>query len=158
MWNKLTESDLRLVLSQDEIERISTLSLDPSLKTVVQDSLDMAADAFRGAFAGKGFTMDVREHYIPASYRHWVLVYARQICWTRFPMSPNYAMDDLRKEEQKTALQMLKDPCVGTETPDWEHSSKNPENGKIKNGTITLPPLRFDSDLFHYHNLSIDLI
>ena len=54
-WKHLTTDDLRLALSEDELERLGTLSLDESkLSVVLQETLDNAADAFRAAWASGG--------------------------------------------------------------------------------------------------------
>ena len=36
-WKQLTIDDLRLVLAEDEVEKLNEVSLDPSLSTVIQD-------------------------------------------------------------------------------------------------------------------------
>lgn len=55
-WKHLTTADLRLALSEDELTRLGTLSLDDSkLSVVLQETLDNAADAFRAAWASKGY-------------------------------------------------------------------------------------------------------
>lgn len=36
-WARLTINDLRLVLAEDEIQKLNEISLDPSMSTVVQD-------------------------------------------------------------------------------------------------------------------------
>lgn len=160
-WKQLTIEDLKMVLSQDEIDRVNSLSLDPALSCVVNDTLDMVSDTWRGALAGKSVKLDTRAHYTPSSYSYYILVHARQVIWSRFPNSQVYAIDEIRKDEAKRALEMLQKTTIGVEPPDWEHDPENPDNPDFrgyKAGSITLPKLRFDEDLFHYHNLSIDLI
>ena len=49
-WKRLTIDDLRLVLAEDEIDKLDTRSLEPNLSAVIQQQLDVASDAFRGAF------------------------------------------------------------------------------------------------------------
>lgn len=159
-WKHLSNADLKLVLSQDEIDKVSTLSLDPSLSAVVDDTIDMVSDTWRGALSGKGVKLDVREHYTPSAYSYFILVHARQVIWSRFPNSQVYAIDEIRKDEAKRALEMLQKTTIGVEPPDWEHDPENPDNPDFrgyKAGSITIPKLRFDEDLFYYHNLSIEL-
>ena len=36
-WKQLTIDDLRLVLAEDEVEKLNEVSLDPSLSPVIQD-------------------------------------------------------------------------------------------------------------------------
>ena len=152
MWTQLTITDLQIILSQDEIDALNTLSLDPSKTHVVQDMIDMASDLYRGAFISKSYEIDTREHYTPSNYRHFILVYARWAIWTRFPMSPSIALDDARKAEYELACDMLKDPMLGVDKPDWEHSNKNPENpdnaGQQQGGSIGIPFLRMDASLY----------
>ena len=159
-WNKLTTDDIKKILSQDELERLKDISVDPGIQNVVQDAIDLVADMFRGAFKAKGYPIDTREHYIPSSYALPVLQYARYVAWSRFPNSPDIALDEVRKEEVKRLVELLKNPYIGAEKPEWEHSSENPDNlesGKSKNslGTIVIPPyLRFDETLYCWSAIS----
>lgn len=157
-WKKLTIEDLQVILSQDEIDSLNTLSLDPTKTQVVQDMIDMASDLYRGAFISKSYEIDTREHYTSSNYRHFILVYARWAIWTRFPMSPSIALDDARKAEYELAVDMLKDPKIGVEKPEWEHSSKNIDNpdnqGQVSSGSIKIPFLRFDEQLYHWAAIS----
>lgn len=57
-----------------------------------------------------------------------MLVHARYACWTRFPNSGAFALDDTRKEEYNKAMQLLKDPYIATSKPEWEYDPSNPEN------------------------------
>ena len=76
---------------------------------------------FRGAFRAKGYAVDVRDNYVPSGYVLPVLQYARYVAWSRFPNSPDIALDE------------------------WEHSSENPDvTGSSGVGSISLPFLRFD--------------
>ena len=143
MWSQLTIDDMKLYLSQDELDSLNTYSVN--VDEVVNKELDVIADMFRGAFISKSYEIDTREHYIPSSYKHFVCVYARWSLWTRFPMSPSVALDDARKAEYELVKDLLKDAYIGVDKPDWEYSSNNPENpGKIQGGSIKLPFLRFD--------------
>lgn len=54
-WSRLTKDDLRLVLAEDEVQKLDEISLDPSLSAVVQQQLDMVSDAFRGAWQSRGY-------------------------------------------------------------------------------------------------------
>ena len=125
-WKRLTIEDLKKILSDDETEKlieISTKSPD-----VVQDVLDIVADAWRGAFMGKGYDVDVRDNYVPTEYTYWILVHARYAIWTRFPNSPVYALDEARKAEYEKALELLKNPYLSTSKPDYsDDPSLKPE-------------------------------
>ena len=148
-WNRLTIDDMKLYLSQDELDSLNTYSTD--VENVINQQLDAIADMFRGAFVSKSYEIDTREHYIPSSYKHFVCSYARYVIWQRFPMSPNVALDDARKAEYELVKGLLKDAYIGVDKPDWEHSSNNPENtGKIQGGSIKLPFLRFDQSLYDW--------
>lgn len=126
MWKHLTLSDMKLYLSQDELDQLNSASVD--IEDVVDKQLDVIADMFRGAFLSKGYEIDTREHFIPSSYQHFVCTYARYCVWTRFPMSPAIALDEARKAEYEFIQSLIKDPKIGTDKPDWEHSSENPDN------------------------------
>lgn len=146
-WKRLTPDDLRLVLAQDELDKLSSCSLGAEeLGQILQDQLDMVSDAYRGAFASKGYDVDVRDHYTPASYRNFVLNYARFQIFTRFPMTGDYALDENRKKQWEEAQGLLKDPFIGTERPDY---SDDPElSGRTDlssrgDGAITMPWQKF---------------
>ena len=149
MWNKLTIDDMKLYLSQDELDALNTYSVD--IEDVINKQLDAIADMFRGAFVSKSYEIDTRDHYIPSSYKHFVCTYARYVIWQRFPMSPNVALDDARKEEYKLVSELLKDAYIGVDKPEWEHSSNNPDNtGKTQGGSIKIPFLRMDQSLYDW--------
>lgn len=57
-----------------------------------------------------------------------MLVHARYACWTRFPNTGAFALDDTRKDEYSKAMQLLKDPYIATSKPEWEYDPSNPEN------------------------------
>lgn len=82
---------------------------------------------FRGAFRAKGYAVDVRDNYIPSGYVLPVLQYARYVAWSRFPNSSDIALDEVRKEDVKRLQDLLKNPYIGVEKPEWEHSSDNPD-------------------------------
>ena len=149
MWSQLTIDDMKLQISQDELDSLNTYSTD--IENIINKQLDAIADMFRGAFVSKSYEIDTRDHYIPSSYKHFVCTYARYVIWQRFPMSPNVALDDARKEEYKLVSDLLKDAYIGVDKPDWEYSSNNPENtGKIQGGSIKIPFLRFDQSLYDW--------
>lgn len=118
-WKRLTTLDLQKLLAKDEYERLKELSVDDEFENVVQDGIDLIADQFRGAFYAKGYDVDVREHYLPPEYHYAALVLARFAVWTRFPNTPNYALDEARKKAYEDASSLLKNPYIGTSKPDY---------------------------------------
>ena len=61
----------------------------------------------------------------------------------------------MRKEDVKRLEALLKNPYIGVEKPEWEHSSDNPEvTGSSGAGSISLPFLRFDEQLCYWSSLS----
>lgn len=119
-WKHLDISDLRLALAEDEIQRLSTLSLDDSkLNLVLQETLDNSADAFRAAWEAKGLPVDPRPHYISTGYTEFVLAFARWAIWNRFPMADNYALSEPRKLQYEKAVELLKNPWLNTDKIDW---------------------------------------
>jgi hypothetical protein len=148
-WKQLTVEDMRLLLSDDEITILQSNSISDE---IITNQINLVSDAFRGAFSAKGYEIDVREHFMPASYSLAVLNIARVQVWSRFPHSPQIALDEVRQKEYERYLDLLKDPYIGTELPEWEYSSNNPEStGKKENyGSIVLPFLRFDEDLYYW--------
>lgn len=149
MWKQLTTDDLKQILSEDEIDTLNTVSVDSKYTDIVQNAINLVANMFRGAFEAKGYEIDIRDYYVPASYHLPVLQYARYIAWTRFPNSPDIALDEARKKEVERLFKLLENPYIGTEAPDWEHSSKNPEHGRYGSaGSISLPFVRFDEQLY----------
>lgn len=154
MWKKLTTDDLKMILSEDEINTLNTTSIDTEIQDVVQNAIDLVSDMFRGAFRSKGYAVDVRDNYIPSGYVLPVLQYARYVAWSRFPNSPDIALDEVRKEDVKRLQELLKNPYIGVEKPDWEHSSENPSvTGQLNAGSITVPFLRFDEQLLWFNNI-----
>ena len=143
-WKQLTIDDLRLVLSEDEVDKLNEVSLDPSLSTVIQDQLDMVSDAYRGSWRSKGYTIDVRDHYVAPEYRNAVLNYARFQIFTRFPMTPSFALDENRKKQYEEATELLKNPYIGVSKPDY---SDDPELSNMTqhdyDAAISMPWLKF---------------
>lgn len=120
MWTHLDIDDLRRALSEQEIEQLSTLSLDESMMgRVLQETLDNAADAFRASWEAKGFPVDPRPHYISTGYTEFILAFARYNLWARFPMAEQYALSEPRKLQYEKALELLKDPWLNTDKVDW---------------------------------------
>ena len=156
MWIKLTSEDLKKILSQDEIDILDSAS--STLQQQIDDTIDLVAAQLRGAMIGKSFEMDIRDYYVPTSYSLAVLTVARAICWSRFPMSPAIAMDELRQKELDYYRDLIKDPTFGADKPEWEYSSKNPdnqENQAVNTGSIKLPFFeRLDKDLIWNASLS----
>lgn len=149
-WKLLTIDDLKTILSEDEINTLNTISVDDDKTSIINDCINMIADMWRGAFSAKGYAMDIRDHYVPVEYVYWILVHCRYAVWTRFPMSPSIGLDEARTDEYKKALELLKDPYIGTSKPDPEYDSTS-----TNTGMITLPFLRFNEDLYWYHSLSV---
>lgn len=97
-WKRLTLDDLRLALAEDEVQKLNELSKDDSITEMCQSQLDLVADAYRGAFTAKGYTVDIRDHYVPPEYAVFILNYARWQIWTRFPGTESFALTDPRKQ------------------------------------------------------------
>ena len=155
-WKKLTTDDIKMILSEDEVTTLNTTSVDGNITDIVQNAIDLVADMFRGAFIAKGYAVDVRDNYVPSGYVLPVLQYARYVAWSRFPNSPDIALDEVRKEDVKRLEALLKNPYIGVEKPEWEHSSENPEvTGSSSTGSISLPFLRFDEQLCYWSSLSV---
>ena len=154
-WKKLTTDDIKMILSEDEVTTLNTTSVDKDITDIVQNAIDLVADMFRGAFIAKGYAVDVRDNYVPSGYVLPVLQYARYVAWSRFPNSPGIALDEVRKEDVKRLQELLKNPYIGVEKPEWEHSSDNPEvTGLSSTGSISLPFLRFDEQLLWFSNIN----
>ena len=146
-WKRLTVTDLQKLLSNDEYERLKSLSVDDTIENVVQSGMDLIADQCRGAFIAKGYDVDVREHYLPPEYHYAALVLSRFAVWTRFPNAPDYALDDARKKAYEDASELLKNPYIGTSKPDYtDDPSIKPDDGKNNDGSIAMPFLKFPSE------------
>lgn len=145
-WKRLTTNDLRTLLSEDEVEKLTELATLSS-GVDVQNAIDMVSDTWRGALQAKGVTIDVRDHYTPASYRYWILVHARWAVWTRFPGTPAYALDDARKDEYKKALEILGSAQLAAEKPDYSDDPELSGYVDANEGSILVPMQRFPDDL-----------
>lgn len=145
MWTQLTFNDLKIVLAKDEIDRLTTLQ-EEDIK-IIEDTLDLVADTFRGAIKSKGLKISTVEHSLPSSYRLPALIIARRQVWTRFPNSNDYALDDIRQKEVEHAEHVLKTIPYDVDTIPWEDDPENPENPEYKEtdlqGSIYVPYLRF---------------
>lgn len=149
MWKRLTTDDLRQALAEDEIQNLNTMSVSEDLDGILQQQLDCISESFRGAFRAKGYHIDIRDHYTPASYTMYILALARYWCWTRFPQSSAIALDEPRKKLFESAQDILKDPYIAVEKPEWAYDDHNPENmSSPQTGSVVLPYLRFDEQLY----------
>ena len=149
-WKQLTIDDLRLVLAEDEIEKLNERSLsDDKLSVVIQQQLDTVADAYRGAWQSKGYTIDVRDHYVAPEYVQFVLNYARWQIWTRFPMTEDFALSEPREKQYEEAAELLKDPYIGVSKPDY---SDDPELSSTTqydhDAAISMPWMKFPAEPF----------
>jgi len=152
-WNRLTIDDLRLVLAEDEVEKLNERSLaDDKFQVVIQEHLDMVSDAFRGALQSKGYEIDSRDHYTCSSYKTFILNYARWEIWTRFPMTDDYALSEPRKKLYEEAAALLKDPSIGVDpvepspTPDPDDLPPSPDSyHAISMPWLKMPPVPFDT-------------
>lgn len=141
-WKQLTYDDMRLYLAKDELEKLQTASIDTDLSAVVNDTLDLVAEAFRGAWIAKGYWIDDREHYTCSPYWPFILAYARWTLWNRFPSAQAYALTETRKDEWKIAAELLKNPYIGVPGPDPVDPPVDPEDELVKDPAITIPWLR----------------
>lgn len=120
MWRLLTVDDVRLSLSEDEVQILSGLSIDESkVDKIIQETLDNVADMFRASWSAKGYQLDPRDHWVSSGYVEPVLAVTRFHLWTRFPMTPGYALDENRKKLYDDSLALLKDPYLATDKVDW---------------------------------------
>jgi len=133
-----------LSLSEHEIEILGGLSLDDGvISSVIQDSLDNAADSFRAAWSAKGLELDPREHYISTGYKEFILAFARWNMWCRFPLSETYALSEPRKLQYEKALDLLKNPWLDVDKVDWTDPELEPYLGEKKGiGSSILVPGR----------------
>lgn len=148
MWKRLTVQDLKIILSEDEVNTLQNTST--SFEDTAQEVLDLASDMFRGSLRAKGYAYDIREHYTPSSYHLKILQHVREIIWTRFPHSNIIAIDHLRESEADSLDEILKDPYLSPETPEDEYNSEK-QNSTVYSGQLFVPYLRFDEN---YINMS----
>lgn len=142
-WKRLTVEDLKLVLSQDEIDKLENMSVD--MENIINAQIDAVANLFRGAWKSKGYIVDVRDCYVAPSYVIPILNYARYQIWTRFPMTENYSLSEPRQKGYDEAVELLKNPYIGVEDPADKNDPDNPNN-KVKqiDSAISIPYLRMD--------------
>ncbi len=152
-WKRLTIDDVKLVLAQDEIDRLSSLSLDPELSSVVNDTCNLLASTWRGAIHAKGNELDPRDYYLPSCYWYHALAMIRQALWTRFPDSGAIALDERRVKEYESAMELLKQPYLEVDKVEWTLPDGNPNpelSAYTKDGTggssMLTPWLRFPND------------
>ena len=72
----------------------------------------------------KGYDIDVRDHYTCSTYWPFILAFARWTLWNRFPSANNFALTETRKDEWELAKELLKNPYIGLDKPDY---SDDPE-------------------------------
>lgn len=142
-WKRLTIDDLKLVLAQDEVEKLEERSVE--ITNIINKQLDIVADMFRGAWSAKGYKIDVRQHYVAPEYVIPVLNYARWQIWTRFPATENISLAENRKAGYDEAVKLLENPYIGTSDPADPADPDNPnKTDGIKDSAISMPYLRFD--------------
>lgn len=153
-WKRLTIDDVKLVLAQDEIDKLSELSLSPELTSVVNDTCDLIASTWRGAIQAKGNSIDPRDFYLPSCYWYHALAMIRQALWTRFPNSGVIALDERRVKEYEAAMELLKQPYLEVDKVEWylPDGTPNPElSAYTQDGTggssMLTPWLRFPDDV-----------
>ena len=156
-WKRLTPEDMRLVLAESEMEKLELFNKASELYDIVQKQLDLTAAKLRGAFIAKGYTMDVRDYYLPPAYWHCALVLARYTSWSRFPNSPDYALDEARQKEYEDAKELIKNPYLGVEpvdysdvTPDDPDYPKIVELSATTGNLIRVPWLRVPPETWEY--------
>lgn len=154
-WREITTSDVQTLLSEDELEKLQTLSTAKATGKDVEDAIDLIASMWRGALQAKGIQIDVRDNYVPDTYRYWIIVMIRHAIWTRFPNTPAYALDDARREEYKKALEMLASPTLAAEKPDY---SDDPElSGKTftQDSSLIVPWQHLPDDMPWIDNFKV---
>lgn len=156
-YQKLTIDDLRQCLSEDEIDKLDTLSLEPGTTEIINKIMETISQTWRGALKAKGYEIDPRDYFIPETYKWWVLVHCRYACWSRFPQSSIFAIDDVRKKEYEKALELLKEPYLDVDEVEWNTpgGDPNPElTGYAKTGGSSLltPWLAFPDEHPFFEN------
>ena len=146
-WIKLTSDDLKMVLAQDEIDKLDSMSLSPEkIDLIIQETLDNVSNAFRGSWISKGYEVDIRDCYIDKAYKIYVLNLARIQIWSRFPNSKEIAIDEIREKMYDEAKELLKDPYIGVSKPDYSNTELSAEFiDKESDMAITIPFQRITS-------------
>lgn len=142
-WKHLEYNDLRTYLAKDELDRLSSYSIDQDFTTVVNSTLDLVADAYRGAWTAKGYNIDSRDHYVCTSYVPFILAYARWTLWNRFPDAGSYALTETRKDEWTLAKDLLKNPYIGVDAPSSDDPAQQETSRLSSDAAISIPYLRF---------------
>lgn len=159
MWIHLTPTDLETHLAQDEIDKLQQMSLSTeAYNKILQTTLDQVADAFRGAWQSKGFSIDIREHYVAPEYVKFILDYARYAAWSRFPLSESYGLgeDSKSSPRQKAydeAVELLRNPYIGVSRPDYSTDpdlSGRTDLTATNDNSIKIPFQRFPSEIWQY--------
>lgn len=144
-WKKLTVDDLKLILSQDEITALDTLSKEVGIDRI-QGCMNMVSDMWRGAFLAHGYSLYARPHWTPASYHYYILVHARYAIWTNFPMSPLVALDEARTKEYEKAKEILDKIPFAVNPIDYEDDPDlKDEPIPTTEGSIYVPWQRLDT-------------
>lgn len=155
-WKRIDIDDVRLSLAEDEIERLNTLSLDESkLNMVIQETADMVADMFRASWQGKGYEIDPREHFVSGGYMAPILAVIRYELWTRFPQSELYALSEPRKLQYEKAMELLKNPWLGTDKVNWADPDLSAYTA-LSGGTgssIAVPFMRLGYDICWFNGM-----
>lgn len=140
-WKHLQIEDLRQVLAADELRILDKISVEE--QSIVNRTMDTVSDVWRGALSGKGYTLDTRDCYVPPEYAYWILVHCRYAVWSRFPQSSLIAIDKVREEEYKKAMDLLKSPWLNVSKPEDEYNPEklDPKNNAHK-GAIEVPFMR----------------
>lgn len=149
-WKRLTINDLRTVLAEDEVEKLDQRSNELSGR--IQTQLDNVADAFRGSWSAKGYTCDVRDHYVAPEYVLPILNYARWSIWTTFPGTESYSLTEPREKMYREAVELLKDPYIATSKPDYSDDPTLSGDASLsakQDAAISLPWQKFPSFPFH---------
>lgn len=78
-----------------------------------------------------------------------MLNYARFQIFTRFPMTPGFALDENRKKQYEEATELLKNPYIGVSKPDY---SDDPELSSTTqydhDSAISIPWMKFPAEPF----------
>lgn len=152
MWNALQFDDLKLVLEKEELEKLT--ALQPDDQEIIENTLDIVADTFRGSLKAKGFKLSTATHSIPSAYKLPALILSRRQIWTRFPNSQSIALDEIRQKEIEWAEKVLANCNFDIDTIPWDDDPENPDNPDYEannlQGSIKVPYLRYPQ--FPYGN------
>lgn len=141
-WKKLTIDDLRLVLAEDEVQKLDERSAELSER--INKQLEIVSNLFRGAWKAKGYKIDVRDYYVAPEYFTPILNYARYQIWTTFPSSEEYALSEPRTKLYEAAAELLKDPYIKPSDPYDPDDPDNPNENDVRDSAISMPYLRMD--------------